>query len=98
MQAAAVVLEAIEKHGCDRILHDCRRVTGPRLGTTDCFTAAASYHRRFLSVRSALVDHPEHLRENRFWETTARNQGFATRVFDDEKEAIVWLLGEGAQK
>ncbi len=98
MEVAAALVEAIEKHDCRRILHDCRRVSGPRLGTTDCFTAAASYDRRFLCVRSALLDHREHVRENRFWETTVRNQGFATKLFDDEEKAIVWLLDNGGQR
>ncbi len=98
LEAAEALLEVIEEHDCRRILHDCRQVVGPRLGTTDCFTAAASYDRRFLPVRCALLDHPEHIQENRFWETTARNQGFATKVFDDEEEAIAWLLDEGGQR
>jgi hypothetical protein len=91
----SVLLKAIEAHDCHKLLHDCRAVTGPRLGTVDCFTAAATYDRRFLPIRSALLDHAEHYRENRFWETTVRNQGFTTRLFDNEQEAIAWLLDEG---
>ena len=97
LDAAAVLLDAIEEHDCHRILHDCRKVVGPRLGTMDCFTAAGLYDRRFLPVRSALLDHPEHIQENRFWETTVRNQGFATKVFEDEAKATSWLLDEGRQ-
>lgn len=88
------ILAAIEEHGCSRILHDCRAVIGPRLGTVDCFAAASAYDRRFLPIRSALLDYPEHYRENRFWETVVLNQGFTTRVFDDEGAAIAWLTDE----
>ena len=91
----SAILKATEEHDCHRLLHDCRAVTGSRLGTLDCFTVAGSYDRRFLPIRAALLDHAEHYRENRFWETTVRNQGFTTRIFDDEQEAIVWLLDEG---
>ena len=90
------ILEAVEAFGCNRLLHDCRAVTGPRLGTVDAFAAAATYDRRFLSVRSALLDHPQHYRENRFWETAVLNQGFTTKIFDDEEKAIAWLVDEGA--
>jgi len=93
----AVILKAVEEHDCHKLLLDCRAVTGPRLGTLDCFTAAASYDRRFLPIRMALLDHAKHYRENRFWETTARNQGFTTKVFDDEEKVIVWLLDEDEQ-
>jgi hypothetical protein len=94
LETASALLEAIDEHDCRRILHDCRSVTGPRLGTRDCFAAAAAYDRRFLPTRSALLDHSEHYRENRFWETTVRNQGFSARIFDDEQEAVAWLLEE----
>jgi hypothetical protein len=96
MEIEAVILKAVEKNGCNRILHDCRDVVGPRLGTMDSFAAATAYDRRFLSIRSALLDHAEHYHENRFWETAVLNQGFTTKVFDDEAAAIAWLLGEGA--
>lgn len=92
MEIEPELLEAIEKYDCRRVLHDCRAVTGPRLGTVDCFSAAAAYDRRFLSIRSALLDHASHYQENRFWETAVRNQGFTTKVFDDEQAAIAWLL------
>jgi hypothetical protein len=97
MGLEAALLKAIKEHDCHKLLHDCRAVTGSRLGTLDCFTVAGSYDRRFLPIRSALLDHAEHYRENRFWETTVRNQGFTTKVFDDEKEAVVWLLDEDEQ-
>ena len=97
MGLEATLLKAIEEHDCHRSLHDCRAVTGSRLGTVDCFTVAGSYDRRFLPIRSALLDHAEHYRENRFWETTVRNQGFTTKIFDDEKAAVTWLLDEGEQ-
>lgn len=97
MEIADKLLEAIEATGCSRILHDCRAVTGPRLGTVDAFAAASAYDRRFLSVRSALLDHPQHYRENRFWETAVLNQGFTAKVFEDEKKAIAWLLDEEAE-
>ena len=93
----AAILRAIEEHDCPKLLLDCRAVTGFRLGTLDCVAAVASYNRRFLPVRHALLDHAEHYRENRFWETTARNRGFTTRLFDDEEGAIAWLLAEGDQ-
>ena len=95
MEIEAALLKVVEEQGCKRILHDCRAVVGPRLRTMDSFAAAAEYDRRFLPVRSALLDHPEHYRENRFWETAVLNQGFTTRVFDDEQAAIAWLLDEG---
>lgn len=98
MKAASALLEAIDAHDCHRILHDCRAVVGPRLGTQDAFSAAGSYDRRFLPIRSALLDHAEHYRENRFWETTVRNQGFTARVFDDEAQAIAWLLDGSEQR
>lgn len=94
LEIEGALLEAVEERGCNRILHDCRAVVGPRLGTVDSFAAAAAYDRRFLSVRSALLDHAEHYRENRFWETAVLNQGFTTKVFDDEDAAIAWLLDE----
>ena len=97
MGLEAALLKAIKEHDCHKLLHDCRAVTGSRLGTLDCFTVAGSYDRRFLPIRSALLDHAEHYRENRFWETTVRNQGFTTKVFDDEKEAVVWRLDEDEQ-
>lgn len=95
MEIEVALLQAMEEHRCKRILHDCRAVVGPRLGTVDSFAAAAAYDRRFLSIRSALLDHAKHYRENRFWETAVLNQGFTTRVFDDEETAIAWLLDEG---
>jgi hypothetical protein len=98
MQAASALLKAVAVHDCHRILHDCRAVVGPRLGTQDCFNAASSYDRRFLPIRSALLDHSEHYRENRFWETTVHNQGFTARVFDDEEQAIAWLLDGSEQR
>ncbi len=69
---------------------------GGQVGTL-CISSLR-YDRRFLPIRSALLDHAEHYRENRFWETTVRNQGFTTKVFDDEKAAIVWLPGEDEQR
>ncbi len=92
--AAAALIEAIQNHDCHKVLCDYRAVIGPRMGTVDSYSAAASYDRRFLYVRGALLDHAEHHRENRFWETTVRNQGFPIRIFDDEQEAIVWLLDQ----
>ncbi len=97
LEIEGALLKAVEERGCKRILHDCRAVVGPRLGTVDSFAAAAAYDRRFLSVRSALLDHAEHYRENRFWETAVLNQGFTTRLFDDEDAAIAWLLDAGAE-
>ena len=94
IELQAALLEAVEEHGGRRLLHDCRAVSGPRLGTLDSFAAAASYDRRFLPVRTALLDLPEHNRENRFWETAVRNQGFTARVFDEEEKAVAWLLDE----
>ena len=91
---AAALIEAVQIHDCHRVLHDYRAVTGARMGTLDSYAAAASYDRRFLYVKDALLDHAEHHEENRFWETTVRNQGFPTRIFDDEQKAIVWLLDE----
>lgn len=97
MALQAALLDAIEEHDCRRLLHDCRAVSGSRLGTMDAFAAAASYDRRFRSIRTALLDHAEHYQENRFWETAVRNQGFTARVFDKEEKAIAWLLDEGGQ-
>ncbi len=91
---AAALIEVIQNYDCHKVLHDYRAVTGARMGTLDSYSAAASYDRRFLYVKGALLDHAEHHRENRFWETTVRNQGFPARIFDDEQEAIAWLLDE----
>ncbi len=93
-EMAADLIEVIQIHDCHRVLHDYRAVTGARMGILDSYAAASSYDRRFLYVKGALLDHAEHHEKNRFWETTVRNQGFPTRIFDDEQEAIAWLLDQ----
>ncbi len=47
---------------------------------------------RSVSPRIAIVDNPDNSEGNRFFENVCVNRGLNIRCFDDQQEALDWLL------
>ena len=87
------VIEACQTSGVNRILV-ISRVSG-RIPTLDAYEVAGHPEKFGWSrdYKMALVDlDEESLQDNLFAETVAVNRGFDVKVFDNEKEAEIWLL------
>ena len=86
-----VVVDASSKHKRSKLLIDFTNVEGEisilvlhEMGVKTAQTAAGVSH-------LALVDRPERILPDRFWQNVTRNNGLNARVFGDFTEAEKWL-------
>ena len=97
LAAASKTTDFCREKGYSRLLIDLRNMSGG-LDTLETFEVAGhaipeQTNARDL-VRSAILDLSENLDRIRFFETVAVNRGFNVKTFDDENQAIEWLLKE----
>jgi hypothetical protein len=84
------VITESETRGIARVLVDVTGVPGS-IPTLDRYEVGVAAARAFGERRVAVVERPE--RNERFFETVARNRGASIRDFTDEAQALEWLLG-----
>jgi hypothetical protein len=95
IEAAAEITADCRDRGIFRVLIDVREMTG-QLDTLETFDVAGrgipnrTEARRL--IRSAILDRTENIQRIRFFETVAVNRGLTVKVFDDETDAVRWLL------
>lgn len=80
----------VDKLGLKKIIMDCRELSYPDVEITRFYTGLKiaeifSYHYKIAAYAQAE-------KINRFTENTARNRFANLRVFDNEDEALSWLL------
>ncbi len=79
---------------CKRFLVDCSKLSHGG-SVVEIYSIAEFYGelKVALDLRQAVILPDEKRLENdlRFYETTARNRGYDTMVFDDRNKAIAWL-------
>ncbi len=97
MAAAAKTTAYCREHGYSHLLIDLRNMHGG-LDTVETFEVAGHAIPTQTDARglvcSAILDLTENIERIRFFETVAVNRGFNVKVFDDEDQAVQWLLKE----
>jgi hypothetical protein len=98
-QAATKVIEVItyaREQGIRKLLVDTTKWTGHESpGTLERYQVASAFTEAARSeVKLAMVVRPEMMDPEKFEVTVARNRGLIGNVFDSEKEALAWLLGD----
>lgn len=85
--------------------HDCRYILGVSYTTKPLRTMEAYKHADLFrelgmthEYKIAWVEsNPETIETTYFVETVLVNRGFTARIFDDEKNALEWLLDDGTE-
>jgi hypothetical protein len=85
-------VEACKKENCEKVLFDCRSMTGD-IDVLDRFdvgqySASTVPH----TVRIAVLGREDHILPDRFFENVVRNRGLTLTVFSDMDKAVEWLL------
>ena len=96
-EAAGKVIEVISfsrDQGIDRLLIDTTNWTGHKSpNTVERYTWAQAFAEAARSmVKVAMVVRSEMVDPDNFEVTVARNRGLMGNVFDNEKDALTWLL------
>lgn len=93
------VMAALIERRVTKVLIDVRALAG-RLSTLDSYDLVdkrfAQWRDRSVVTRCGIVDLKDFEYSYRFFEDTARNRGFALRIFADPDEALEWLRQEKA--
>ena len=89
----ADVLRESKNRVCSQLLIE-ERLEGPRFGTINVFQIASEGSSKAQGYFKAIAYVDVNTEGNlmRFAETVAVNRGFDVKVFDNEKEAEIWLL------
>jgi hypothetical protein len=96
------LLDRVVQTGAERVLFDGREVTGEPDAIERYFYGDFVAQATTRLPRSAVPKPPKFayvlqepvLDANRLGETVARNRGMAMRAFDNEQQAIAWLMSD----
>jgi hypothetical protein len=85
------VVELSSKHQRQRILADLCDVTGDQ-NVLSLYEVGVQMPKYWKGIHCfAILNRPEQILPDRFWQNVTRNQGLNTGVFDNLPEAIAWL-------
>ena len=93
------IFEAIEQHKLQRVLVDCRRLSGEPTTIERFFHATFAVREMdrfanagvFRGTRFSYLGHEPLIDRNHFGATVATNRGLIVKVSMDEQEALKWL-------
>ena len=89
-QFARVVAQA-KTHACTRVLVDFTKIEGD-ISILTLYQVASQISNAAAEITAlALIDRPERILPDRFWEKTAQNRGFNARVFGSMDEGRRWI-------
>jgi hypothetical protein len=84
-------VELCIKHNRNKILADMCEVTGDD-NVLSLYEVGVQMPKYWKGIRCfAILNLPEQILPDRFWQNVTRNQGLNTGVFDNLPEAIAWL-------
>ena len=93
-QFAKAIAAAAQTHDCKRFLNDMRKAKVD-FSTVELYRMPGVLDASGLdpSWRRAIIASKQ-LKDYRFFETVAQNQGYSVRVFTDPDEALTWLKAD----
>ena len=85
------LVEISIKHKRQHILADLCDVSGDE-NVLSLYEVGVQMPKYWKGIRSlAILNRPEQILPDRFWQNVTRNQGLNTAVFDNLPEAVTWL-------
>ena len=86
--------ETLKQNGWKRLLIDATNAT-PKMSVVDDFEFTQEHNTHLpVNLRTAIVHSPGEVDQFQFIEDVGRNRGMDMTLFDDQMEALHWLLEE----